>query len=66
MISYILNKDLNGEKILNDIQKMMVKFRTDSPDKIPILYIDIRCVTHDDTSLIPKLEHKILDGECST
>ena len=66
MIAYVLDKDIVGEKILKDIQKLVIEFRKDNPNKIPILYMDIKPVAYDDTSLIPKLEHKILDEGCST
>lgn len=58
MIAYSLDKNISGEKILSDIQNLVTKFKQKEPDKIPILYIDIRSVTQEDTSLIPKLEYK--------
>ena len=58
MISYVLDKEISGEKILQDIQNLITKFRESSQDKIPILYIDIRTISHEDTSLIPKIEYK--------
>ena len=66
MIAYVLDKDIVGEKILKDIQKLVIEFRKENPNKIPILYMDIKPIAHDDTSLIPKLKHKILDEDCST
>ena len=65
MIAYVLDKDIPGEKILQDIQNLIAKFKSGSQDKIPILYIDIRTISHDDTSIIPKIEHKKPD-DCFT
>lgn len=59
MIAYTLNKNINGEKLLNDINKLVNEFQKNNIDnQIPILVIDIRTVTRDDNSLIPKLEYK--------
>ena len=66
MIAYLLNKDVGGEKILSDIQKLVSEFRKTNPDSIPILYINIKSISHDDTTLTKKLEHKIQDAKCST
>lgn len=58
MLCYSLENNISGEKLLQDINRLIEKFRKNSPDQKPILYIDIKSVTYDDTSLIPKLEHK--------
>ena len=65
MIAYILDKNIPGEKILQDIQSLVAKFKQNSQDKIPVLYIDIRTISHEDTSIIPKIEYKNPD-DCST
>ena len=65
MIAYILDKNIPGEKILQDIQSLVTKFKQNSQDKTPILYIDIRTINHEDTSIIPKIEYKNPD-DCST
>ncbi len=57
MISYVLNKDISAEKIIQDIDTMVTKFKQNNLDKTPILYIDIRTITNEDTTLIPKLTH---------
>jgi len=62
MKSYRLDKKIDGEKILQDIQDLVTKFAQTNTDKIPILYIDIRTITAEDTSLIPKLEYQ----DCTT
>ena len=62
MKSYRLDKKIEAEKILKDIQDLIEKFSQNNSNKIPILYIDIRTITSEDTSLIPKLEYK----ECTT
>jgi len=58
MKSYRLDKKIDGEKIIQDIQDLVTKFSHNHPDKIPILYIDIRTITSEDTSLIPKITYK--------
>ena len=62
MKSYRLDKKIDGEKILQDIQNLVTKFTQTNTNKIPILYIDIRTITSEDTTLIPKIEYK----ECPT
>jgi hypothetical protein len=62
MIAYVLNKQINGETILKDIQQLVNTHNKNYPDKIPVLTITIKTISHDDTSLIPKLEYK----GCST
>ena len=63
MIAYVLDKEIGAERILGDINNLINKFRTHSPEQIPVLVIDIKSITRDDTSLIPKLEHKILETD---
>jgi len=62
MKSYRLDKKIEAEKILKDIRDLIEKFSQNNSNKIPILYIDIRTITSEDTSLIPKLEYR----ECTT
>ena len=62
MIAYRLDKNIDGEKLLKDVQNLVKEFMQKQPDKIPILYIDIRSITREDTSLIPKIEYK----DCTT
>jgi hypothetical protein len=62
MIAYVLNKQIDGEKILKDIQQLVNSYNKNYPNQTPVLTISIRTISHDDTSLIPKLEFK----PCST
>ena len=62
MIAYVLDKEITGKKILQDINGLINKFKQTNPQNIPILTISIKTISHEDTSLIPKLEHKV----CST
>ena len=62
MKAYKLDKKIDSKKILKDIQDLVTKFTSENPNKIPILYIDIRTITAEDTSLIPKLEYQ----DCTT
>lgn len=64
MLAYSLENNISGEKLLQDINRMIDSFRKNSPGKNPILYIDIRSVIYDDTSLIPKLEYKNHEEDC--
>lgn len=61
MLCYKLDKNIQGEKILQDIQKLVTNFRKHNTDAVPILCVTIRTITHDDTSLIPKIEYRPLD-----
>lgn len=57
MIAYVLDKQIGAEVIISDIEKLIKNFHNQYPDQTPILVIDIKGVSRDDTSLIPKLEH---------
>lgn len=56
-LAYTLDKEISGEKILKDIQKLINKFKSES-SQTPILYVSIRTITREDDSAIPKLEYK--------
>lgn len=58
MIAYVLDKDISGEKLLQEINTLVENFRKSNSDKTPILYIDIRTISHEDTSIIPKITHE--------
>ena len=62
MIAYTLDKNIDGQKIISDIENLVQKFVQNEPNKIPILYIDIRSITREDTSLIPKITY----NDCTT
>lgn len=57
MLAYVLDKEINGEKILKDIQKLIVKFKQHN-NSVPILHISIRTISHENNEIIPKLEYK--------
>lgn len=63
---YVLDKSIAGEKIIKDIDNLVNKFRSECPDKIPILCIEIKSVSYEDTSQIPKLEYKPEESNCIT
>jgi hypothetical protein len=65
MIAYVLDKEIGAERILGDINNLINKFRNESPEQIPILVIQIKSISKDDISLIPKLESKNLDTDCT-
>ena len=57
---YRLDKNLDGNKIIQDI-KRLVEGRENLSNNI--LQISIKSISHDDTSIIPKLEgHKESSG----
>jgi len=63
MVVYKLDNNLNGDKILKDIQRLVNQFSQNSQDQTGYLCITIKTIAYDDTSLIPKLEYK---GDCLT
>lgn len=58
MIAYKLDKDINGQELLNSIQNLINKSRENNSLADSILIIKIVNISHDDTSMIPKLKHK--------
>lgn len=58
MLAYSLNKNISVEKIFSDINKMIENFRQQDDTTDILLVIDIKAVTQDNNSLIPKLEYK--------
>jgi hypothetical protein len=56
MIAYSLKNSVTIEKLQSDINKLISGYK--EPPENLILYIDVRKVTTDDNSLIPKLEYK--------
>jgi len=56
MIAYSLKNSIPVEKLQSDINKLISQFK--EPPETLILYIDIRKITTEDNSLIPKLEYK--------
>jgi len=52
---YRLNKPLDGNKILKDIQKLILDTNNTKKD---LLYIDTKNISHETNELIPKLEYK--------
>ncbi len=62
MIAYCLNQDIDGQKLLADIQNLVAKkIQQNHESKSLVLVIDIKEVAHDTTSLIPKIEYTPLD-----
>jgi len=62
MIAYCLNQNINGQKILEDIQNLVSKKMQQNHESKPlILVIDIKEVVDDTTSHIPKIEYTQLD-----
>jgi hypothetical protein len=58
MICYKLDKNIDGNKILQDIQKLISK-NSNTDNKEIVLVISIKQITnHSGDSLIPKLEYK--------
>lgn len=53
MINYKLDQQLYTEKIIQDINKLISSHGNNLQDKI--LHISIRTITHNDTTMIPKL-----------
>ena len=60
MVVYKLDKSIDTQRLISDIQKLVTQFSSDNPNDTPLLVISVKKITHDDTSLIPKLEYKTL------
>jgi len=58
MLAYVLNQNIDGNKLLADVQKLISSFQKDNPNIQPILIVEVKSVTYEDTSMIPKLEFK--------
>lgn len=56
MIMYTLNKDINGQKLLEDIQKM-VQNKLSQTSNTLVLVIDIKEVVQDSDAHIPKITY---------
>jgi len=56
MLAYTLNKQLDGNKILLDIQNLINQY--DSGNNEKILVIQIKEIIGDSNAHIPKLEYK--------
>jgi|LakMenEpi03Aug12_release.lakeMendotaPanAssembly.Ray.scaffolds.fasta_scaffold3727278_1 hypothetical protein len=58
MLAYVLNQNIDGNKLLGDIQKLISSFQQNYPNVQPILIVEVKSVSYEDTSMIPKLEVK--------
>lgn len=59
MLYYVLNKNIEGEKILKDIEKLVHNFtKNNKTDDAPVLCISLKTISYNDHTMIPKLEHK--------
>jgi len=56
MLAYSLNKNLDGQKILQDMQNLISKYNT--KDNNFVLVIQVKEVVVDNNSFIPKIEYK--------
>jgi len=56
MLAYRLDKNIDSEKLVNDINRMLSK---ESGDKSQmVLVVSLKHLSQEDVSLIPKLESK--------
>ena len=56
MLAYVLDKPINGNKLLKDIENLIQK-ESESGDSM-VLVVKIQKVSYESTSHILKLEHK--------
>jgi len=56
MIAYKLDRPISAEKIIGEINKLIKINQENIQNKL--LIIDIKTITNDDTSLIPKLTYQ--------
>lgn len=62
MIAYSLNQDINSQKILEDIQKLIHSKVRETNNSVPlVLVIDIKEISQQDSNIISKIEYKQLD-----
>lgn len=59
MLAYSLSENINGEKLLKDIQSLVQK--TVVPNKRYVLTIKVNEIDYENDSLIPKLTSQDLD-----
>lgn len=55
MLAYKLNQNIDGEKLLKDIQKLILK--NIGPDKEYLLVVKVQEINYDDNLSIPKLTY---------
>ena len=60
MLVYKLNQQIDGNRLLNDIQKFVSK--NIQPDKESLLVIRIQEINYNNDGAIPKIEYKNLDS----
>ena len=56
MLAYALSENIDGNKLIKDIQQMILQFQEQNPNVSLVLTIDIKKISYDDSSIIPKLE----------
>lgn len=60
MLAYCLNKNVNGENLLKDIQKLIDSKSKDNTTNL-VLVIDVKEISQESTQHIPKIEYHPLD-----
>lgn len=60
MLAYCLNKNVNGESLLKDIQKLIDSKSKDNTTNL-VLVIDVREISKESTQHIAKIEYRPLD-----
>jgi hypothetical protein len=60
-IYYSLNRDIPIEKLAHDIQNLVSKFISINGKEDLLLCVEIKKISNDNSSLIPKIENKISD-----
>lgn len=60
MLVYKLDKEIPVEKLMNDINRLLSKEQDNIDNKL--LCINIKHISHNSDSYIPKLDHKILSN----
>lgn len=56
---YVLNKNINIEKLSNDINSLIQKFIQQNGGENLLLSVEIKKINLETNSLVPKLDHKI-------
>lgn len=58
MLAFTLDKNIDGRKLLHQIQNLISKFQLENQGTQALLVIDIKTISQDNNNFIPKLEYK--------
>lgn len=62
MIAFKLNQNIDAQKLLGSIQKLVSKYAVDKNPENLLLVIQIQEISYNDDTSIPKIEYKPMDN----